>query len=827
MTPRSAPITGLHRFRVALLASLMLAGLLPGAALAAPAPAVTPATGGTTISADTAAASPGNGAYTSLAGPSVAEGAAGQIVAGTIVLDTPSGFTFSAGNGTANKNLGCTLVIDSVAVISGSATLTLSGTSATACTITFSGLRVRPTVGTPLQSGDLSNSGTNVLGGSWGALQEVPGAPVLSFQTQPSTTAAATVAFASQPVVLDKDKFDNLRVGDAITLAIMPGTGASGAALTCTANPVTTIGSGLATFLGCKIDKSSPTVYTLRATSSAGGTAATSTAIAITPGPATKLGFVTQPARGVPGIAFATQPSVAVLDANGNVVYNDPPRAITLAIQANPGGGSLTCSANPVSTVSGVASFAGCRINNVGVGYTLRATASGLTLADSAVFDVADRLAFTTQPSATSGAGVAFASQPVIAVRAGASNTAVNDQATVVTLSIKAGTGAVGAILTCDSGLSRTAVNGVATFTGCAIDKISPTTPANPYKIVASATNLASAESNNVAITAGAATKLGFTAQPNAGVASQAFPIQPIVAIQDAGGNTVITGTNSTAGVTLTLGAGAPFGAVLTCTSTNVRTAVAGLATFSGCAINFAGTYTLVATATTLAPATTLTSATSLMFVVTAPGGVITLTTNAPIPAGAQNPVITWSQGFTLGIQFGANGANKTFQLQGARDGVTWTTITNLLTDANGRASFYYRPVTNLFYRADFAGTGDLGAANSNVVRTVVREIALLRPTLSGATRTISRNTSITFTTTVRPARPELAPARVTFVFYRFSSGAWRLVTSRDVFIDSAGLARTTFKFSSSGSWYVRSVANPTPYNANSLWSPVERYSVQ
>ena len=258
MTPRSAHLPGLHRIRVALLASLMLAGLLPGAALAALL-SVTPATGGTAISADTAAASPGNGAYTSLTGPSVAEGAAGDIAAGTIVLDTPSGFTFLPGSGSATKNVGCTVVIDSVAVISGSATLTLSGTSsATACTITFAGLRVRPTVGNPLQSGSITNSGSNVLGGSWGALVEVPGAPVLSFQTEPSTTAAATVAFAPQPVVLDQDKFLNPRVGDVVTLAITTGTGATGAALTCTTNPVTTNGSGLATFAGCKIDKSSP-----------------------------------------------------------------------------------------------------------------------------------------------------------------------------------------------------------------------------------------------------------------------------------------------------------------------------------------------------------------------------------------------------------------------------------------------------------------------------------------------------------------------------------------------------------------------------------------
>jgi hypothetical protein len=205
----------------------------------------------------------------------------------------------------------------------------------------------------------------------------------------------------------------------------------------------------------------------------------------------------------------------------------------------------------------------------------------------------------------------------------------------------------------------------------------------------------------------------------------------------------------------------------------------------------------------------------------------ITLTTSAPTPPGAHNPVILWGQGFTLGVQFGTNGASKAFTLQAMRDGVTWNTIATLTTDASGHASFFYTPVTNLYYRAVFAGTADLAAGTSNQVRTVVRELAVMRPTNFGSTRTINRNTSITFTTTVRPSRPELAPATVSFYFYRFSSGAYRLVTTRNVLVSAAGLASTTFKFTTSGRWYVRSQANPTPYNANSVMTPLERYSVR
>ncbi len=817
MTSHSLPSFGPRRFGAVILAASLLVGLLPGTVLAAV--SATPATGGTAISADTALASPGSGTFTSLTGPAVVEGAPGELAAGTIILDLPSGFDFNAGSGTATKSAGCNLVIDSVVVTPATATLTLSGTSSTtACTITFSGLQVRPTVGSPLQGGTISNTGSVGPVGGWGTLQEVAGAPVLTFSQQPSSTSGAATAFAQQPIVLDKDRFDNVREGDAITLAITPGTGAAGAALSCTTNPVTTDVSGLATFLGCKIDKSSPSAYTLRATSSAGGTAATSSAISVAPGTASKLGFVIQPARGVPGIALETQPQVAVLDANNNVVFTDSGRAITLALQT--GGGSLTCTANPVNTLNGIAAFSGCRISAVGVGDVLRATASPLTQVDSALFDVSDRLVFTTQPSATTAAGVAFASQPVVAVRAGASNTATHDQATVVVLSIKSGTGATGATLTCDSGLSRTVVNGVATFTGCKIDKISPTSPLNPYKVVAAAINLTAAESTNVAITAGAASKLGFTAQPNAGVASQAFPIQPVVAIQDAGGNTVTTGTNSTATVTLSLGAGAPVGSALSCTGGLSKAAVAGVATFSGCSVNAAGTYTLVATASNLAVGTSLTAATSSSFVVGALAAAITLTNSAS--------VITWGGGVTLTIQFGANGANRLFTIERARDGVTWFTEATLTTNASGLATYTYRPATNNYYRIRFAGAPDLSTGTSNTTRTVVRQIALLRPTNGGLIKSIARNTSITFTTTVRPARPELPPARVSFRFFRLSGGTWTLVTTRDVIINSLGKAATTFKFTSAGSWYVRTIANPTSYNANSVWSlPLERYNVR
>jgi hypothetical protein len=278
----------------------------------------------------------------------------------------------------------------------------------------------------------------------------------------------------------------------------------------------------------------------------------------------------------------------------------------------------------------------------------------------------------------------------------------------------------------------------------------------------------------------------------------------------------------ATGDVTVTGTAGGTKTATVTGSGTTYNVAVTGMTTAgtviatipAGVAINASSQQNLASTSTdntvTWAPV----------------AASITLTTSAPTPPGAHSPVILWGQGFTLTVQFGASGASRSVQLQAMRDGVTWNPIATLTTDATGKATFFYTPVTNLYYRAVFAGAADLSAATSNTVRTVVRELAVLRPTNNGATKTINRNTSITFSTTVRPARPELAPATVSFYFYRLTDGAYHLVTTRNVVIDAAGLARTTFKFTTSGKWYVRSQANPTPYNANSVMT-LEKYSVR
>ena len=520
------------------------------------------------------------------------------------------------------------------------------------------------------------------------------------FDVQPGGGLSGVV-WVQQPLVAIKTGNNTVEsAAGTISLAIKPGTGTAGAVLACSATTVSLV-NGVAAFTGCTIGLAG-TGYRLTATWSEGGSVDSNTFDIPSAGTVTKLGFTVQPARGTPSLALAVQPSVALQNAAGVTQTSAQPATVTLALGANAGGGVLTCTGGlSKATQNGVAAFSGCRVDKVGVGYTLVATATGLTSATSALFDVADRLAFTAQPSGAA-AGIAFAAQPVVAVRAGANATATHDAGTVVTLAIQPGSGAAGAILTCAGGLSKTVVAGIATFAGCAIDKASPTSPANPYVLVATATGLTTATSSAL---------------------------------------TVSAGSN------------------------------------------------------------------------------LTLTNSAS--------VITWGNSVSMTVRFDQLGANRAVQLQRSKNGSTWTSITSLVTNSAGTVSFTYRPATNLYYRVVFAGAADLGALTSNTARTVVRQISILRPTNFGAIRRVGRGTAVTFVDTVRPSRPELTRATVRFVFYRrTSSGVWVLSAQRDVLNNSLGLASTRWTFSV-GEWYVRSQARPTPDNANSVWGPVERYSVR
>lgn len=105
-----------------------------------------------------------------------------------------------------------------------------------------------------------------------------------------------------------------------------------------------------------------------------------------------KLGFTRNIPDTLVSTAFNPQPQVAVQDFYGTTVSGANPTAVTLAIVPNTGAaGASLSSSNPVNTASGVATFSGLSINLASATpYQLRATASGLTSADSNTFIISN-----------------------------------------------------------------------------------------------------------------------------------------------------------------------------------------------------------------------------------------------------------------------------------------------------------------------------------------------------------------------------------------------------------------------------------------------------
>lgn len=511
----------------------------------------------------------------------------------------------------------------------------------------------------------------------------------LGFTQQPGGGTSA-VAWATQAIVAIQDQFGNTVSSVAsVTLAITPGTGTSGAVLTCTTNPKAAV-AGLVTFAGCKVDKSG-TGYSLTATAT-GLTSTVSGTFTIVAGAATKVGYTQQPTNVVAGSPISPAVVATIQDASGNTVTSST-ATVNVAITTNPGGGTLSGTVSKAAA-SGVATFADLSINKSGTGYKLTLTSTGLTSAASSTFNVtagtATQVVFTQEPGGGTG-GVAWTTQPLVAIRDTFGNTATTSSASV-TLTVTPGTGTTGAALTCTAN-PKAATSGVATFAGCKIDlagtgytlaatatgltsdvstafdvgvgpaaKITYTqqpttivagstiTPAvvaaiqdaggnavtsssatvavaittNPgggtlsgtvskaasngvvtfsdlsidktgvgYKLTLTSTGLTSAVSGTFNVNVGAPAKLGFTQQPSGAAAGIVWGTQPKVTIQDAFGNTV---TTSSASVTLTITPGTgTSGAVLTCTA-NPKAATSGVVTFAGCKINLAGNgYTVTA----------------------------------------------------------------------------------------------------------------------------------------------------------------------------------------------------------------------------------------
>jgi hypothetical protein len=347
-----------------------------------------------------------------------------------------------------------------------------------------------------------------------------------------------------------------------------------------------------------------------------------------------------------------------------------------------------------------VATFGDLSINNVGTGYTLRATATGLTQATSAAFNIvvgsATQLAFTVQPVTTT-AGVAIT--PAVKVTA---RDAIGNPATSFTgnITVAIGTNPVGGSL---SGTKTVAaVAGVATFSDLRIDR-----NGTGYTLTAASTGLTGATSNTFNINTAPLDTLIFTVQPQTTTAMTVFSPAVQVTARDSVGNTI---TSFTGNVTMSISAN-PGGGTLSGTLTVA--AVAGVASFSNLKIDKAGVgYRLGATGgavfgTSQAFSITAGTATHLIFTVqpanTAAGATITPAVEVTALDAGDNVATGFAGSVTVAI--GTNPGGPSTVLSG----------TKIVSAVAGVASFSTLSINNMGvgYTLTANGTGLTGAAST------------------------------------------------------------------------------------------------------------------
>ncbi|HYI00011.1 S8 family serine peptidase, partial [Hyalangium sp.] len=408
------------------------------------------------------------------------------------------------------------------------------------------------------------------------------GAPAqLAFTSLPSGFVGSGSVFTARVAV--RDAAGNLITGTPaqVTLSLTNATGATLSGTTV-ANTV----NGVATFSGLSVDKAGGG-YTLQADAT-GITPATSAAFGVSPGAASALAFLAQPANGTAGAAFAPV-RVAVLDAQGNTVSAFG-SGVTLALGNHPSGGTLS-GTKTAASVNGEATFSDLSIARAATGYQLTAQANGLANATSAMFDISSgpkaALAFTVQPGSTR-VGTALSPAVRVAIQDAYGN--VDTQATdAVTVAL----GSNPRNGTLSGGRTVNAINGVATFSDLSINR-----NGKGYTLQASAGALSTAASTSFDITPGNAPKLVFRTTLDQATAGEALPSID-VELRDELDNLF---TDGSASVTLSLGentTGAQLFGSLT------AAAVDGVAKFDALSLRKAGNgYTLVATAQEFAGAT-------------------------------------------------------------------------------------------------------------------------------------------------------------------------------------------------------------------------------
>src|SRR5712691_8650621 len=232
-----------------------------------------------------------------------------------------------------------------------------------------------------------------------GAFSVMPApATELAFTVQPNATMQDS-AIKPPIQVTAYDSLGNKATNFAGSIRLGIGTDGSVSKNAGIAGAVASAVAGVATFPDVRINQVG-VGYTLTAAFGTAAPVATSVAFDITPGPPppppppTHLGFTQQPQPTEAGATITPPVQVAALDASEHVVQGFT-GTIGLALEPASNGGTLS-GGTPINAVNGIATFPSLSVDKAGTGYTLRATASGLTDGTSGTFNI-------TAPPPTTG----------------------------------------------------------------------------------------------------------------------------------------------------------------------------------------------------------------------------------------------------------------------------------------------------------------------------------------------------------------------------------------------------------------------------------------
>ena len=418
----------------------------------------------------------------------------------------------------------------------------------------------------------------------------------LIFAAEPVGGASATLpaSITSVPIVVEAlDSWGNTATGTTGTVSLSPtpntatnilGQSVTEALSSCGSATFGT-NSGFATFSSCS---ASAYAQNFKVTATFGSITQVSTPFNVT-GLASSLKFTTQPQAGPSGTPFVVQPVLGVFDQSGYVV-TDETASITTTPTASPATTGVPqpqlTGCTDFSPTLGYFNLSACSfVGSESTPYTMTVTLGGLT-ATSASFSpngpgAPAQLVFAVNPVA-GAAGSSFSTQPVILIEDIAGNlTSASNVG--VTLSASGGN------LTKCSNL--TSVAGVVNVANCQFGGV----VGQKYTLLATSTGLASATSSSFSpIASGAPAQLAVSAFPSGTVAAGSSLSGVAFAVQDIYGNVVSTGPGSNDQISVALGGS---GTVSFHPGPNVLlTAVGGVVTLTGEAIDTSGSYTMTAT---------------------------------------------------------------------------------------------------------------------------------------------------------------------------------------------------------------------------------------